>query len=135
VHLDDPSKEGMVSLPTLQMKSRLCPYCCCCPPLCGSLGRFLSLSPQYSTRVMSCWKSRPKAAYSLRYSAMSSACVAGLCAIGICAATGAALWKLGNNGRGIPLAEVYVRVVTGVYCLPMSSHALHVGLECPKYLS
>ena len=41
---------------------------------------------------------------------MSSACVAGLCAIGICAATGVALWKLGNNGRGILLAEVYVRV-------------------------
>ena len=40
---------------------------------------------------------------------MSSACVAGLCAIGICVATGVALWKLGNKGLGILLAEVYVR--------------------------
>ena len=33
----------------------------------------------------------------------------GLCAIGGGAATGGALWKLGNKGLGILLAEVYVR--------------------------
>ena len=33
----------------------------------------------------------------------------GLCAIGGGAATGGALWKLGNTGLGILLAEVYVR--------------------------
>jgi hypothetical protein len=35
--------------------------------------------------------------------------VGGLCAIGGGAATGGALWKLGNKGLGILLAEVYVR--------------------------
>ena len=33
----------------------------------------------------------------------------GLCGIGGDAATGGALWKLGNKGLGILLAEVYVR--------------------------
>ena len=33
----------------------------------------------------------------------------GLCAIGGGAAIGGALWKLGNKGLGILLAEVYVR--------------------------
>jgi hypothetical protein len=35
--------------------------------------------------------------------------VGGLCAIGGGTATGGALWKLGNKGLGILLAEVYVR--------------------------
>jgi hypothetical protein len=35
--------------------------------------------------------------------------VGGLCAIGGGAANGGALWKLGNKGLGILLAEVYVR--------------------------
>ena len=34
----------------------------------------------------------------------------GLCAIDNYAAIGGALWKLGNKGLGILLAEVYVRV-------------------------
>jgi hypothetical protein len=36
--------------------------------------------------------------------------VGDLCVIACCAATGGALWKLGNNDLGILLKEVYVRV-------------------------
>jgi hypothetical protein len=33
-----------------------------------------------------------------------------LCAIGCCVVVGGALWKLGNNGLGILLEELYVQV-------------------------
>jgi hypothetical protein len=138
VHLDDPSKEGMVSLPTLRMKSRLCPCCCCCcccPPLCGSLGRFLSLSPQY--RLGSCLAG----SHGPRLHTLSDTlqCPLHVWPVSVLSVSVLLPGLPSRNWEIMDVKSYWQRYtcewVIGVYCLPLSSHALHVGLECPEYLS